>query len=207
MSTVRLLLLGLMATFSVAVKCRDNYKYNVYLLFDSSYNTSRTDWNRMKAFTSKLISTVDVGPNKGHIGLGQFSQDLEPIFDLSVYISKTTILQEITGLRQLAPQRATGQALATVRQLGYLTNSLHGSQADAATVLVLFLGGPSDNQTLAIREATHLRKEGVQIFVVTYPVNLPEAAAIAGSAARVILLTPLGIIDNLLLTLLNLLCT
>lgn len=102
---------------SYLVQCNYERFHDIYFIVDGSLSITPNNFRKLKNFLINFISYVQVGDDRNHIGLIQFSEErLTSVeFGFKDKQEKTAILQKISEMSYHRGQRTfTGQALKIV---------------------------------------------------------------------------------------------
>ncbi|XP_040290157.1 collagen alpha-6(VI) chain-like isoform X1 [Bufo bufo] len=147
----------------IAQGCRNAKQADIVFLVESSNQISEDAFENVKDFVYGLVSSLNVGLNKVHIGLAQYSDDTNSVFLLNDYSQKSEILEKIQSLSYKDGNTYTGRALQVVNST-YFTESA-GSRAaeNIAQILVLVTYGQSSDEIK--KSARDLKARGISIYV------------------------------------------
>ncbi|KAM6978380.1 uncharacterized protein LKV04_013779 [Tautogolabrus adspersus] len=140
----------------------DTAKKDVVFLLDGSDGT-RNGFPAMLDFVESVVEKLNVGPNKDHVSVVQYSRDAEIHFYLNTYTTRQDILDTVRGLRHRGGRPLnTGAALQYVRDNAFTNSSGSRRLQGVPQMLVLLNGGRSfDNVDTP---ASALKQQGVYVI-------------------------------------------
>ena len=103
--------------FPLTVQCTQARNYDIYFAIDSSLSITSRNFRRVRAFLYSFISLMEIGPDKNHIGLIQFSEEhlTRTEYSFSDLQEKAAILQTLKDMRyQNGRSTFTGSALKII---------------------------------------------------------------------------------------------
>ena len=163
-----------MCFFSTA--CKD-IQGDLLFLIDSSANIRTEDYQKIKYFMKSMIGKSQVGRDKVHVGVMQFStiQTLE--FPLNNLYNTRDMLKAIDNMQQLGGGTHTGQALTEV---SLYFDPASGGRPEMRQNLIVITDSESQDQVKGPAEV--LRKKGVTIFSIgVVYANTTQLLEISGS--------------------------
>ncbi|XP_037700994.1 collagen alpha-5(VI) chain [Choloepus didactylus] len=155
--------------------CED-MKADIMFLVDSSGSIGFENFGKMKVFMKNLLAKIQIGPDKNHIGVIQFSGYNKEEFQLDKYFTLKEISEAIDRMPHIAQNTLTGSALTFVAQYFTLAK---GSRPGIKKFLILITDGEAQD---GVRDpARELRDKGVIIFSVgVYGANRTQLQEISG---------------------------
>ncbi|XP_051938846.1 collagen alpha-3(VI) chain isoform X2 [Hippocampus zosterae] len=134
-------------------------KKDIVFLLDGSDGT-RAGFPAMRNFVEQVLEKLNVGANKDHVSLVQYSTDPEANFYLNTYTTKEDVVNAIRGLRHRGGRPLnTGAALRYLRD-NVFTNSAGSRRTQGVPqILILLNGGRSFDSVDA--PASALKQHGV----------------------------------------------
>uniref|UniRef100_A0A3B3RH22 VWFA domain-containing protein n=1 Tax=Paramormyrops kingsleyae TaxID=1676925 RepID=A0A3B3RH22_9TELE len=81
---------------------------DIMFLIDSSGSIDPEDYNKMKAFMVSIVNKSDIGQDKVNLGVVQYSDRPELIFDQKTFYDKASITTAINQMTQLGSGTLTG---------------------------------------------------------------------------------------------------
>uniref|UniRef100_A0A452STM3 Collagen alpha-5(VI) chain n=1 Tax=Ursus americanus TaxID=9643 RepID=A0A452STM3_URSAM len=155
--------------------CED-MKADIMFLVDSSGSIGHENFGKMKTFMKSLLAKIQIGPDRTHIGVIQFSDKTREEFQLNKYFTQNEISDAIDRMSLIDENTLTGNALISVDQ--YFTPA-RGARIGVKKFLILITDGEAQD---AVRDpAKALRDKGVVIFSVgVYGANRTQLEEISG---------------------------
>lgn len=126
---------------------------------------SRPESQQIRTFLTRLVNQLAVDMDGNHVGLAQFSGNVEEEFLLNTNMSKNEILTAIRTLR-LKPKgvRQTGKAIEYARKNFFNTST--GSRIAQGFKQVLLVTSVGKSNDSAVRPSRTIKKEGVRVISV-----------------------------------------
>ncbi|KAI5611694.1 collagen alpha-6(VI) chain, partial [Silurus asotus] len=136
---------------------------DIFFLVDST--ASRPESQQIRTFLTRLVNQLSVDKEGNHVGLAQFSDNVEEEFLLNTNKSKNEILSYIRSLR-LKPKgvRKIGNAIEYARR--HFFNSSMGSRIAQGFKQVLLVTSVGKSNDSVIRPSRTTKKDGIQIISV-----------------------------------------
>ncbi|XP_027955031.1 collagen alpha-5(VI) chain [Eumetopias jubatus] len=155
--------------------CED-MKADIMFLVDSSGSIGHENFGKMKTFMKNLLAKIQIGPDRTHIGVIQFSDKTQEEFQLNKYFTQNEISDSIDRMSLINKNTLTGNALTSVNQ--YFTPA-KGGRVMVKKFLILITDGEAQDP---VREpAKALRDKGVVIFSVgVFGANRTQLEEISG---------------------------
>ncbi|CAL8248632.1 unnamed protein product [Lota lota] len=156
--------------------CKD-MSGDLLFLIDSSGSIRTEDYQKMKDFMKSMISKSQVGQDKVHVGVMQFStiQTLE--FPLNSFYDKGDMQKAIDSMQQLGGGTHTGHALTDV---SLYFDPVNGGRPGMQQNLIVITDGESQDQVKG--PAEKLRNKGVNIYAIgLVDANTTQLLEISGS--------------------------
>ncbi|KAJ8290831.1 hypothetical protein GJAV_G00018080, partial [Gymnothorax javanicus] len=160
--------------------CED-VKGDVLFLIDGSSSISRTEFMLMQQFMSSFINMSEIGRDKLHVGVLQFSTTPGEEFPLNRFYDKGSIIQAINSIQQLEGNTYTGAALSFASKY---FDSPKGGRLNVKQFLVVITDGEAHDEVS--KPAQELRNKGVFIYSIgVLNANSSQLFEISGSQDRV----------------------
>ncbi|XP_069504838.1 collagen alpha-4(VI) chain-like isoform X2 [Ambystoma mexicanum] len=160
-----------------------NLKADVLFLVDGSASINPDDFTKMKDFMEIMVRQSDVGPDKVHFGLIQFSSRQQEEFPLNKYSRKADITAAIFRSQQLQEGTMTGAALTFA--LPYF-GTHKGGRPSVKQYLIVITDGEA--QDVVAGPAKALRDRGITIYAIgVLQANNSQLVEIAGSQEKALL--------------------
>ncbi|KAI5108436.1 collagen alpha-6(VI) chain [Silurus meridionalis] len=136
---------------------------DIFFLVDST--ASRPESQQIRTFLTRLVNQLSVDKEGNHVGLAQFSDNVEEEFLLNTNKSKNEILSYIRSLR-LKPKgvRKIGNAIEYARRNFFNTST--GSRIAQGFKQVLLVTSVGKSNDSVIRPSRTTKKDGIQIISV-----------------------------------------
>ncbi|XP_048881519.1 collagen alpha-6(VI) chain-like [Brienomyrus brachyistius] len=131
---------------------------DITFLVDSSGSIDSEDYNKMKAFMVSIVNKTDIGQDKVNLGVVQYSDQSELIFDLNTFYDKASMRTAINQMTQLGYGTLTGAALTDLSQ--YYEKSRKGVKQ----ILIVITDGEAQDDVEIPAEA--LRDKGIYIYCI-----------------------------------------
>ncbi|XP_045712889.1 collagen alpha-5(VI) chain isoform X2 [Phyllostomus hastatus] len=160
--------------------CKD-MKTDIMFLVDSSGSIGATNFEKMKTFMKNVLAKIQIGPDKSHIGVVQFSGHAQEEFRLNQYFTQKEISDAIDRMSLIDKNTLTGSALTFVEE--YFTDP-KGARPQVRQFLILITDGEAQDD---VRDpAKALRDKGVIIIAVgVYGSNRTQLEEISGDGSLV----------------------
>ncbi|XP_051818300.1 collagen alpha-4(VI) chain-like [Antechinus flavipes] len=140
--------------------CKD-MKADILFLVDGSERVRSRDFEKMKEFVRQMVNRSDIGPDKVHVGLLQFSSVPQEEFQLDTYFSKMDILGAISDMVQMKEDTLLGSALSFA---SFYFDRPKGGRPNVPQYLILLIDGESKDAVKTPAKA--LRDQGIKIFAI-----------------------------------------
>ncbi|XP_058146863.1 collagen alpha-5(VI) chain [Dasypus novemcinctus] len=155
--------------------CED-MKADIMFLVDSSGSIGQENFGKMKTFMKNLLAKIQIGPDKNHIGVVQFSGDSKEEFQLNKYFTLQEISDAIERMILISQNTLIGKALNFVAQ--YFTPAKGARPAVKKFLILITDGEAQDDVSVPAKE---LRDKNVIIFSVgVYGANRAQLKEISG---------------------------
>lgn len=161
-------------------------KADLAFLIDSSSSVGAENFHKMENFLKSAVSKLDVGQDKVHVGLMQYSSYPSTEFPLNMFSDRGDILKAIEGMSFMGGDTNTGDALQEMRQNMFSQNS--GARSNVPRIAIVVTDGGSSNNAKTTQEADTARRENIGVISVGVgkATNNYELQIIAGSQSNVI---------------------
>ncbi|XP_018422611.1 PREDICTED: collagen alpha-6(VI) chain [Nanorana parkeri] len=152
-------------------------------LIDGSSSISTTDFNEIKKFMISIVDDFDVGPNKVHVGVAQYSHLFKVEFNLATHRDKRALKDDIEKISKLEGNTYMGNALTQTDSTLLSLSGKSRMNAGIRQVLLVITDGVSHDK-VAIPAQT-LRGKGVDIYAIGIgSVDDTQLVQIAGSREK-----------------------
>lgn len=156
-------------------------KGDVLFLIDSSGSINNPDFQKMKVFLQSIINKSDIGLDKVHVGIIQFSTSQQVIFPLNKHNDKEGMLQDLQTMQQIGGGTHTGEALSYTSQF---FDPLKGGRTNVKQFLIVVTDGEAQDEVKS--PAKKLQDKGVIIYAIGVDnANNTQLLEISGAQERV----------------------
>lgn len=140
----------------------------------------------MENFLKNAVSKLDVGKDKVHVGLMQYSSYPSTEFPLNMYTNRGDILRAIEGMSFMGGDTNTGDALQEMRQ--QMFSQTGGARGNVPRIAIVVTDGGSSNNAKTTQEADAARRDNIGIISVGVgkSANNYELQIIGGSQSNVV---------------------
>ncbi|XP_044151369.1 collagen alpha-6(VI) chain-like [Bufo gargarizans] len=151
-------------------------------LIDGSGSISESDFIEMKKFMVSVIEDLDIGENKVHVGVAQYSDLFKTEFKLKAYLNKEILKDKVTGIEKINGNTLIGQALRLTDSA--LLSPANDSRINQGIQQILIVITDGDSQDEVAKPAEGLRRKGVDTYAVGVgKVSGTQLLQIAGSSS------------------------
>ncbi|XP_067326670.1 collagen alpha-6(VI) chain-like [Anolis sagrei] len=176
-----------------AVEACKEKKSDILFLVDSSRSITPDNFLKMKDFMSELVNKSDIGLDRMHVGVVQFSSRSKEEFRLSQYATKSDIIRAIGRMSLMGQSTLTGGALQFV--LDYF-RPIKGSRSYVKKILILITDGEAQDDVKTPAEV--LREEGIIVYSVgVFNANKTQLVEISGKPEMVFYLEDFDILKHI----------
>ncbi|KAM9782556.1 collagen alpha-6(VI) chain-like [Neosynchiropus ocellatus] len=161
--------------------CEDVPGDLIFLIDSSGSIETPEDYGKIKDFMMAVVNRSNIGMDKIHVGVMQFSDGPQLEFPLNRYFTKEELRTAIEGMWQLGGGTMTG---AAIRELTPYFDAARGGRPNVKQRLVAITDGRShDNVKDA---AAALRAKGVTVYAIgVMDANRNQLLEISGASERV----------------------
>ncbi|XP_060706236.1 collagen alpha-6(VI) chain-like [Hemiscyllium ocellatum] len=161
--------------------CSQLDRVDIIFLIDSSGSIQAEDFAHMKKVMTDFVDKTNLGLDKVHIGLLQFSSRPKAEFQLNVHSVKADLNTAIGNIQQLGGGTLTGKALTFAANY---FDEAKGGRPDVPQYLVVITDGEAQDEVL--QPAKAIRDKGVTVFAVgVFNANSTQLLEIAGEPEKV----------------------
>ncbi|XP_075127409.1 collagen alpha-4(VI) chain-like [Leptodactylus fuscus] len=158
--------------------CTDTEEADIYFLIDGSGSIYPEDFDDMKTFMIELMSMFQIGANRVHFGVVQYSSTPQIEFTISQYTNIKDLKPAILRIDQLGGGTNTGEALKSMKALFAKAESERPHKVPQS--LIIITDGQSQDQVA--EAAADIRGSGINIFAIGVKEAVQEElVSIAGS--------------------------
>ncbi|XP_060541857.1 collagen alpha-6(VI) chain-like [Pantherophis guttatus] len=152
------LLLVILGTQTSKTQQPASESVDVVLLIDSSNTLGRQGFLSLKNYVNRMINNLPIGPNKYHLALVQYSDDIHVEFQLDDFRGKNPMLNHVKKIFSFhgGPLR-TGNAIQKIHKTIF-----KAPRRDRHQVLIVTTSGVSQDNVEG--PATLMRKDGIKII-------------------------------------------
>nr|XP_020662523.1 collagen alpha-6(VI) chain-like [Pogona vitticeps] len=140
--------------------CKEK-KADVMFLVDSSSSIGAENFKKMQKFMKEVVNQSDIGLDRVHVGIVQFSSTQKEEFQLNNYSTRSDIIAAIGRMSALNQSILTGEALQFVAN--YFTPA-KGARPSVNKILILITDGKAQDEVKTPAKA--LREKGIIIYSV-----------------------------------------
>uniref|UniRef100_A0A8C6QQ38 Collagen, type VI, alpha 5 n=1 Tax=Nannospalax galili TaxID=1026970 RepID=A0A8C6QQ38_NANGA len=159
----------------------EGMKSDIMFLVDSSGSIGHANFETMKTFMRNLLAKLQIGANKTHVGVVQFSDYNKEEFQLNKYFTQKEISDAIDRMSLIDRNTLTGSALTFVNEY---FDPHKGGRTQVRKFLILLTDGEAQDEVR--NPAIALRGKGVTIFSVgVYGANRAQLEEISGDSSLV----------------------
>ncbi|XP_066440926.1 collagen alpha-6(VI) chain-like [Eleutherodactylus coqui] len=155
---------------------------DITFLIDGSNSIWPDNFIIMKEFMVSVIEDFDIGPNKVHVGVAQYSDTFRPEFHLQTYTDKETLKEKVKAISQIGGSTLIGEALTKTDKNLLSQKAKSRINEGVQQILIVITDGDSYDQVAKPAEA--IRSRGVFTYAVGVGnVSDTQLLQIAGSGS------------------------
>lgn len=178
--------------FSLSSACKEK-KADVLFLVDSSGNIDPENFEKAKTFMRDLVNKSDIGLDRVHVSLIQFSGRSKEEFRFGQYSGKSDIFEAIGRMSLMGKNTLTGDALTFASDY---FKPAKGARSYVKKILILITDGEAQDEVEIPAEA--LRMKNVIIYSVgTFNANKTQLIQITGKPEMVFYIENFDILKHL----------
>ncbi|XP_072102710.1 LOW QUALITY PROTEIN: cartilage matrix protein [Mobula birostris] len=138
---------------------------DLVFIIDSSRSVRPKEFEQVKVFVSKVIESLDIGPNATRVGLVNYASTVKNEFSLKTHRTKASLLRAVSQIEPLSSGTMTGLAILFATNVAFSeTNGARVKLNDASKVAIIVTDGrPQDRVQDA---ANHAKQKGIEIFAI-----------------------------------------
>ncbi|UJR07957.1 hypothetical protein I4U23_012236 [Adineta vaga] len=146
--------------------CAQELKLDLGFVLDASGSIGKENYELQLNFTKQLLQQVNVGPNKTHVGIINYSTDRETLTWLNRDYGLTDKLRRVDNATYYGDGTDTARALK--QALSVFSYAQGRRQPEEGVTLVIFVvtDGESNNQSETIRAANELKRQDITLVSV-----------------------------------------
>ena len=152
--------------------CSQELKMDLGFVIDASGSIGASDYNLQKQFVKDLLDRVNVGPNKTHVGIINFSSTSETLTQLNTDYELAQKRDKVHKAIYYGKSTNTALALREASSVFSYDNGLRGPEAGATQVIFVITDGASDNKVATLEAADVLKQNGIHLVSVGVGNNL-----------------------------------
>jgi collagen type VI alpha len=146
--------------------CSQELKMDLGFVLDASGSVGALNYALQLNFTKDLLSRVNVGENKTHVGIINYSTRYQILTWLNTDYDLSKKLQQVDRATYLNQLTDTALALEQANNVFSYQHGLREVEEGATPVLFVITDGASDNRQATIAAAAVLKDKGIQIVSV-----------------------------------------
>uniref|UniRef100_A0A3P9C783 VWFA domain-containing protein n=1 Tax=Maylandia zebra TaxID=106582 RepID=A0A3P9C783_9CICH len=157
-----LMLLEVFIFLSYCLFSASRDRKDIVFLLDGSDGT-RNGFPAMRDFVERVVEKINVGENKDHVSVVQYSREPEVHFYLNTYTTREDVVDSVRGLRHRGGRPLnTGAALQYVRDNVFTNSSGSRRLQGVPQILILLTGGRSFDNVDS--PASALKQQGIYVI-------------------------------------------
>ncbi len=146
--------------------CSQELKMDLGLVLDASGSVGETNYALQIQFTKDLLGRVNVGENKTHVGIINYSTTYEILTWLNTDYDLRKKIQQVDRATYFNGLTYTALALTQANNVFSYQNGLREVEEGATPVLFVITDGMSNDRSATIAAALVLKNKGIQIVSV-----------------------------------------
>ena len=146
--------------------CNQELKMDLGLLLDASGSIKPTDYTLQKTFAENLLRRSNVGQNKTHVGVINFSNGFETLTRLNTDYDLNAKIRRVNAATHFQSGTNTARALEEANVVFSAAQGLRPVEEGAAQVIFVITDGASDDEKKTLRAADTLKAKGIQLISV-----------------------------------------
>ncbi|XP_053571723.1 collagen alpha-6(VI) chain [Bombina bombina] len=160
----------------------DVQEADLVFLIDGSSSISSDNFNELKTFMISVVDDFDVGPNKVHVGVAQYSDVYKLQFNLKTYVDKVSIKKQIDNIKQITGNTLIGSALQLTENM--FSPSANSRINDGVPQILLVITD-GDSQDKVGQPALNLRNKGIDVHAIGVgQIDHTQLLEIAGTSEK-----------------------
>uniref|UniRef100_A0A7N4Q1K5 Matrilin 4 n=2 Tax=Sarcophilus harrisii TaxID=9305 RepID=A0A7N4Q1K5_SARHA len=145
-------------------KCRTG-PLDLIFLIDSSRSVRPFEFETMRRFLVNIIRGLDIGPNATHVGVIQYSSQVQSVFPLGAFFRREDMERAIQAIVPLAQGTMTGLAIQYTMNVAFsVAEGARPPQARVPRVVVIVTDGRPQDRVAEV--AAQARNRGIEIYAV-----------------------------------------
>ncbi|CAF1274189.1 unnamed protein product [Adineta steineri] len=146
--------------------CSQELKLDLGIVMDSSGSVGSSNFQLQLTFVRDLLSKVNVGENKTHVGIINYSTNVQTLTNLNKEYELRQKIQQVNKANFIGGSTNTAGALQQANTVFSPANGLRPEGEGAQPLIFLITDGQSDDQTATINAAAVLKDNGIHIVTV-----------------------------------------
>ncbi|CAF4015555.1 unnamed protein product [Adineta steineri] len=146
--------------------CSQELKLDLGLIMDSSGSVGAAGFKSLLIFANDLLGKVNVGENKTHVAIINYSNGNETLTYLNKDYELDQKRTQLNKAKYFGASTNTAGALQQANTVFSYANGLRPEGEGAQPLIFLITDGASDNRTLTIKAADVLKDNGIHIVTV-----------------------------------------
>ncbi|CAF1102968.1 unnamed protein product, partial [Didymodactylos carnosus] len=147
-------------------QCLAEIKLDLGFILDASGSIDETDYERQRSFTKDILRRVNVGPNKTHVAIINYSTRIQTLSLLNDNYTLIEKLNRVDAATYFGDSTFTGEALQATNGVFSNSNGLRPTEDGAPKVIFLITDGQSNGVLNRIPQASVLKQRDIHIFTV-----------------------------------------
>ena len=135
-------------------------------VIDASGSIGASDYKLQQKFVKDLLERVNVGPNRTHVGIINFSSSSETLTQLNSDYELKQKIDKVKKAYYYGQSTNTALALREANSVFSYENGLRGPEQGATPVIFVITDGASDAQNATLDAADVLKRSGIHLVSV-----------------------------------------
>lgn len=137
---------------------------DIVFLVDGSGSIGSTNFNKLKSFLKGITGQLDVGADKVHVGVEQFSNYPSIEFPLNMHTTSAGLMTAIDGINYMSGGTNTGSAIDYMSQQMFSQTS--GARPNVPRIAVVITDGKSSSSSATATAADQARQNHISMLAV-----------------------------------------
>ncbi|XP_060570089.1 uncharacterized protein LOC132728460 isoform X2 [Ruditapes philippinarum] len=137
---------------------------DIAFLVDGSGSIGSANFLKLENFVKGIVSKLDVGANKVHVGMVQFSNYPKQEFPLSMYSSRQDVMTGIDQIHYMGGGTNTADGIKYLREQVFSQSG--GARPNVPRIAVVITDGRSSNPTQTAAQANLARQNNIGMIAV-----------------------------------------
>lgn len=146
--------------------CSQELKMDLGFVIDASGSIGASDYKLQQKFVKDLLERVNVGPNRTHVGIINFSSSSETLTQLNSDYELKQKIDKVKKAYYYGQSTNTALALREANSVFSYENGLRGPEQGATPVIFVITDGASDAQNATLDAADVLKRSGIHLVSV-----------------------------------------